>query len=251
MQLLNPIKCLRADNKRLQSLVAKLTGTNETLGLQLKLKEEALTKRRIEVATLHQACAKYKQARAIAPIKRATPLTVPFTIKQAMPTAATTTTATTTTNSVCSHCQKLFGEMKETLKAQFDERLKTALKEKDGEIERLAAAMADKERKDEERRERKLQKKAKESQSADHYIEDTIRKMADIEQEQHRQLQQRLSVMDERYAQERRVAAERESQRQRESQQRIRVSEERHAEQVRLYELAVLRRRRIGVADAA
>ena len=37
--------------------------------------------------------------------------------------------------------------MKETLNAQFDERLKTALKEKDGEIERLAAAMADKESK--------------------------------------------------------------------------------------------------------
>ena len=105
---------------------AKLTGTNEALSLQLGQKEDDLAKRRVELATLHRACAKYKQARAMASIKQALP---------------------TTTDSVCSHCQKVFGEMKETLNAQFDERLKTALKEKDGEIERLAAAMADKESK--------------------------------------------------------------------------------------------------------
>ena len=53
----NIAKCLRAENKRLQSLVTKLTDTNEALNLQLKRKEDDLTKRRIEVATLHQACA--------------------------------------------------------------------------------------------------------------------------------------------------------------------------------------------------
>ena len=57
------VRFLCAENKRLQSLVTKLTGTIETIHLQIKQNESDLAKRRIEVATLHEACAKYKRLR--------------------------------------------------------------------------------------------------------------------------------------------------------------------------------------------
>ena len=56
-------------------MVVKLIGANEALGLQLKLKEEALVKRRIEVATLHGACAKYKLRARTATTIQWTPFT--------------------------------------------------------------------------------------------------------------------------------------------------------------------------------
>ena len=70
----NKVKYLLVENTRLQSLVAKLAGTVETIHCQLKEKEDALAKRRIEVATLHQACAKYKLARAVLWEKKTTRL---------------------------------------------------------------------------------------------------------------------------------------------------------------------------------
>ena len=42
----NRVKCLLAENKRLQSLVGKLAGTIQTIHLQIEQKEDALAKRR-------------------------------------------------------------------------------------------------------------------------------------------------------------------------------------------------------------
>ena len=61
----NKVKSLRAENKRLQRLVANLSGTNENMCSKLEQSEYALAKRRSEVATLHQACAKYKRAQHV------------------------------------------------------------------------------------------------------------------------------------------------------------------------------------------
>ena len=61
----NKVKSLRAENKRLQRLVANLSGTNENMCSKLEQSEYALAKRRSEVATLHQACAKYKRAQLV------------------------------------------------------------------------------------------------------------------------------------------------------------------------------------------
>ena len=54
---------LRSENSRLQWLVAELAARNEMLSLQLRQQERHSEKRRREVASLHQACAKYKRAR--------------------------------------------------------------------------------------------------------------------------------------------------------------------------------------------
>ena len=149
------LKLLRAENKRLLSLVSKLTGTIETIHLHFEQKD---TKRRIEVATLHQACANYKRARRLSD---ATTQFIAITnaIKQAV----------STIDAVCLRCQKskdTFGELKEAIdafaeklrtalaakEAQFEEKLSTALKAKESEIVMLAAALDAKERKEEERR---------------------------------------------------------------------------------------------------
>ena len=61
----NKVKSLRGEINRLQCLVAKLSGTNENMCSKLKQKDDALAKRRSEVATLHQACAKYKRAQLV------------------------------------------------------------------------------------------------------------------------------------------------------------------------------------------
>ena len=52
-----------SENRRLQFLVAQLTANNEMLSLQLRQQERHSEKRRREVASLHQACAKHKRAR--------------------------------------------------------------------------------------------------------------------------------------------------------------------------------------------
>ena len=100
-------------------MVAKLTGTYETHGLQLKLKEDALAERRIEVATLHEACAKYKVRARTAPIKL-----TPFT------------TTPGPFDAVCLRCEKA--------KDFFGEELKVAL---EGLADKLKAAFAEKEAK--------------------------------------------------------------------------------------------------------
>ena len=61
----NNNKAIRVENKRLLALNAKLAGTNQSISLQLKQQEDDLTRRRREVATLHQACAKYKRAQLV------------------------------------------------------------------------------------------------------------------------------------------------------------------------------------------
>ena len=101
-------------------------GTIETMHLQLKQKEDNLTKRRVEVATLHQACAKYKRARVA-------PSTIASTIKQAV------LPSTTNDADLCSRCEKakdVFGELEQAVDA-FAEKLNATLKEKEGEIEKL------------------------------------------------------------------------------------------------------------------
>ena len=133
------MKCLRAENKRLQSLVAKLTGTNEVISLQLKQKEDTLAKRRIEVATLHEACAKYKRNNRFASTQRlshhlptaATSLTTARAIKQAV---STSDVQPTTIEAECLRCQKA--------NEVFERELEVAL---EGLAEKLKTAFADKE----------------------------------------------------------------------------------------------------------
>ena len=59
------VKILSGENKRLRALNAQLSATNESMSMQLKQKDDALAKRRGEVATLYQACAKNKRARIV------------------------------------------------------------------------------------------------------------------------------------------------------------------------------------------
>ena len=59
------IKTPPGDNKHLQCVVAKLSKTNKSMSLLLEQQDDALAKRRSEVATLHQACAKYKRAQLV------------------------------------------------------------------------------------------------------------------------------------------------------------------------------------------
>ena len=52
------MKSLRAENKRMRCLLAKVSATNETM-------RDDLARRRREVATLHRACAKHKRAKLV------------------------------------------------------------------------------------------------------------------------------------------------------------------------------------------
>ena len=61
----NQFKAMRAEIKRLQCSVAHLAETNEIITLKMKQQEGVLAKRRTEVATLHQACAKYKRDKMV------------------------------------------------------------------------------------------------------------------------------------------------------------------------------------------
>ena len=176
----NSVKFLRAENKRLLSLVAKLTGTNEAFSFQLQQKEIALTKRRNEVAILHQACAKCKSRASTAPLQR---LTTPSTIELA----------------VCQRCEKAkgaFDQLKVAVEA-FAEKLNTALREKDAEIEKLAAALADRDRRDEERRQRIEKQKAGEQERASQRYDDTMRRMAELQAQQQIQLDEQQGKLEE------------------------------------------------------
>ena len=57
------LNALRSEIRHLKCFVAQLSAKNEMLSLQLKQQERHSEKRRREVASLHQACAKYKRAR--------------------------------------------------------------------------------------------------------------------------------------------------------------------------------------------
>ena len=258
------MKCLRAENKRIISLVAKLTATNEALSLQLKQKEDALTKRRIEVATLHQACAKYKRNNRIALTQRvshrlpkaATSMNTALAIKQAV----SASDVPTTIEAACLHCQKANDVFERQLKVALEglaEKLRTefaekeaqytsALREKDDQIGKHVATLAAKERAEQEKRQRIERQRAEEQERQMQHIEDTIREMAEMKARNQRQL-------DEQRAQRQRLARERELQRERESAQRLKEIDERFAQQSRLIELqsVVLRRRRAGVSDSA
>ena len=80
MKLDTKVKALQVENKRLLALNAKLSGNNESMYLQLKQKDDALAKRRSEVATLHQACAKYKRAQFVFAKRIRNPTTSPFSV---------------------------------------------------------------------------------------------------------------------------------------------------------------------------
>ena len=213
----NSVKFLRGENKRLQSLVTKLTGTNEAFSLQLKQKENALAKRRNEVAILHQACAKYKSRARTAPLQR---LTTPSTIELA----------------VCLRCEKakdVFDQLKVTVEA-FAEKLNTALKEKDAEIEKLAAALAERDRRDEERRQRIEKQKADERERACQSIDDTMRRMAEMQAQQQIQLDEQQRKLEEQ-----------KRKHQLKTEQRLREIEERKLENQRLLETGPKRNRRV------
>ena len=245
------MKCLRAENKCLQSLVAKLTGNNEVISLQLKQKEDALAKRRIEVATLHQACVKYKRARHHLSIA-ASYSTTASPIKQDV--------QATTIEADCLRCQKAndvfdrklkvaLERLAEKLKTEFAEKeaqYTSALREKDDEISEVVATLAAKERAEQERRQRIERQRAEEQERQRQHIEDTIREMAEMKERNQREV-------DEQRSQRQRLARERELQRERESAQRLKEIDERFAQQSRLIELqsVVLRRRRAGVSDSA
>ena len=243
----NTVKFLRAENKRLQFLVAKLTGTNEVISLQLKQKEDTLAKRRIEVATLHDTCAKYKRA-GIAPVLRILP---------------------TTSVAVCLRCQKatgVFGELKEAVdafakklnaalaakEAQFEEKLSTALKAKESEIVKLAAALDAKERKEEERRQLIERIEVQARQSYDEAMRTPSQEQCVLEQ-QLRDIEERKVQLERESEQRMEEIKQRKLQHQRESAQRIRDLEEQHLQRVQLIHQRALvqSRQRRGVADAA
>ena len=253
------LKLLRAENKRLLSLVSKLTGTIETIHLHFEQKE---TKRRIEVVTLNQACANYKRARRPSAATTTPFITKPNAIKQAV----------STIDAVYLRCQKSkdnFGEIKAAIdsfaemlntafalkEAQFEEKLSTVLSEKDCEIAKLAAALAEKERKEEERRRRIERQKAESRQE----YEDSMRRMAEMHAQQQRTSEQQRRDMDERKQQHERELArelaeiqERKLQHEREAAQELRDIEERHLQRVRAiqHRAVVQSCRRRGVADA-
>ena len=104
----NRVKCLLAENKRLQSLVGKLAGTIQTIHLQIEQKEDTLAKRRIASSTKTS------------------------TIMRTLP----TTSASLTNEAVCSPCQvatDVFGELKEAVDA-FAEKLNAALADKEAQL---------------------------------------------------------------------------------------------------------------------
>ena len=207
------VKYLLVENKRLQSLVAKLAGTIETIHSQLEQKENALAKRRIEVATLQQACAKYKSRARIAPVQRTLP-----------------------TDTVCLRCTKakdVFGELKEAVDA-FAEKLNAALadkeaqcsaqREKDDEIGKLRAALDERDRRDEERRQRIERQNVDERERSRKDYVDTIKEMAEMKARNQRTLELKFLEIEEQ------------------RRQNLRRYEQR---------LVVIQRQRTGVADAA
>ena len=248
----NGIKCLRAENKCLQSLVGKLTATNEVFCLQLEQKENDLTKRRNEVATLHQACAKYKRARH----HLSTAATFSTTASPFKQGVSTRDSQPTTIEADCLRCQKANDVFDRKLKVALEGlKLKFAakeaqfnltLREKDDEIGKLVATLDAKERAEQDKRQRIERQRAEERERQMQHVEDTIREMAVMKARNQREL-------DEQRSQRQRLAQERELEIERKSAQRLRAIDERHAQQVRLIEQqsVVLRRQQTGVADAA
>ena len=171
-----------------------------------------MAKRRIEVATLHQACAKYKSRARIAPVQRPSHLqeacssTKTSTIMRTLP----TTSASLTNEAVCSPCQvatDVFGELKEAVDA-FAEKLNaaladkeaqfsSALKEKDDEIGKLRTTLAERDRRDQERR-RRIQRRRDEDIERDRQdYEDTIKEMAEMEKRNKLMLERKFAKLDE------------------------------------------------------
>ena len=253
----NGLKCLRGENKRLQSLVAKLTGTIETIHLQLKQKEDELAKRRVEVATLHQACAKYKLAR-VAPVQRLSAAT-----------AATATPFNTAANTLdavslrCENAKDVFSELKLALEAfaaklstafaEKEAQFSSALREKDDEIGKLGAALAKKEREEEERRQRIRRQKAEEQERTRKHMENTIREMAEMEEQQRLSLEEWRRDFDKRKLEDERRTQQELREIEESGRRELRLIEERRLQRVRLIEQrpVVQRRQRTGVADAA
>ena len=182
------IKCLRAENKSLQSLVAKLSATIETMHLQFKRQQEDL--------------AKYKSRAHIAPVQRP-PLTV-----------ASKISATGTNDAaVCSRCPKareVFGQLEEVVdafaekldaalaekEAQFEEKLNTALKAKDDEIGKLVAALAERDRRDEEKHQRIERQKAEERERIKQRFEDTMKEMDEMKARNKRIMELKFRKLD-------------------------------------------------------
>ena len=244
------MKFLRTENKRLLSLVSKLTGTIETIHFQLEQKEDTLAKRRIEVATLHQACAEYKRTRRLS---AATPLiATPNAIKQAV----------STIDAVYLHCQQskdTFSELKAAIDS-FAQKLSTALSEKDSEIAKLVAALAEQERKEEERRQLIERIEVEARQSYDETRTPLQQQRLLEQQQQLRESEQRLKDIQERKVQHERESAqrmeeikERKLQHERQTAQELRYIEEEHVRRVQaIHQRAVVQsRQRRGVADAA
>ena len=207
----NAVKCLRAEKKSLQSLVSKLAATIETIHLQLKQKDDALAKRRSEVARLHQACAKYKRARAIAPVRRRPPdlQAARSTIKQAV-LSSTSNVSTINDVALCSRCQQakdVFGELKEAVDsfaeklnaavAEKEAQLSAALREKDDEIGKLVATLAERDRRDEERRQRTRRRRDEEIERDRQDYEDTIKEMAEMKERNQCKLERKFRKLDE------------------------------------------------------
>ena len=174
-----------------------------------------MAKRRIEVATLHQACAKYKSRARIAPVQRPSHLqeacssTKTSTIMRTLP----TTSASLTNEAVCSPCQvatDVFGELKEAVDA-FAEKLNaaladkeaqfsSALKEKDDEIGKLRTTLAERDRRDQERS-RRIQRKRDEDIERDRQdYENTIRKMAEMEERDKLKMARNKLMLERKFA---------------------------------------------------
>ena len=85
-------RALRGEIKRLQCVVAKLSGTNESMCVTLKQKDDTLAKRRCEVATLHRACAKYKRAQLVFAQRMRNPTHSPSKTKPLLPIGVSTST---------------------------------------------------------------------------------------------------------------------------------------------------------------
>ena len=133
MQFSNIAKSLRSENKHLQSLLAQLIGTQVLKQIE---QDSAKKQRHIEVAALQQACAKYKLCARVA-----IPLSAASTSKQAVPTCYAV---------VC--CQKTIADSLRQLRQAMEAHFNSHLTDKEREIERLTAALANKDRKADKKR---------------------------------------------------------------------------------------------------
>ena len=210
---LDTVKALRSENKRLQSLVARLTTKNETMSAQLKEQEDALAKRRGEVAVLHQACAKYKrllhQPPAATKAKKCNTSTTSVSSNQHPNGSSTRVKRARESTVICLRCPQTDEKLSAAL--ADNERLQSVLVEKEATI----ATLTERDRVWEERR-------AHNKRTLDEWSARMLKKQKAT-----------LLEMDEMSARNRRIFAEREEQQERLVQER----------------LLVIRRRRGGMAD--